>query len=121
MTATGLSLFADFGVTALAGPASVIEAISGDEQTGLPGATLAPFTVTVTDDFGNPLPGVTVRWTVLDGGGAVGNATTTTDISGRASVTYQLSNLPGTAHIRAEVVSNGLGTTFTATAAVPPK
>jgi hypothetical protein len=62
-----------------------------------------------------------VRWRVLDGGGQVGNETTTTDVSGHASVTYQLSNLPGTAHIRAEVASNGIGTTFTATAAEPPK
>jgi hypothetical protein len=120
VTATGFPASVDFRARALAGPASIIEPISGNGQTGLPGGTLAPFTVLVTDEFRNPLRGVTVRWRVLDGGGELGNETTTTDISGRASVTYQLSNLPGTAHIRAEVVSNGLGTTFTATAAEPP-
>ena len=120
VTASGLSVPADFGAIAIAGPPSVVETISGDEQTGLPGAVLAPFTVIVTDEFGNHLPGVTVRWTVLDGGGAVGNETTTTDIGGRASVTYQLPDQPGSAHIRAEVGSSGIGTTFTATAAEPP-
>ena len=120
VTATGFPVFVDFRARALAGPASIIESISGNEQTGLPGGTLAPFTVLVTDEFRNPLLGVKVRWRVLDGGGEVGNDTTTTDMSGHASVTYQLSNLPGTAHIRAEVASSGIGTTFTATAAEPP-
>ena len=91
------------------GPASVVEVVSGDEQTGLPGATLTPFTVQVTDEFGNPLPGVTVRWTVLDGGGTLGARNDTTDIAGRTSVTYQLPSLPGAAHIRAQVASNGVG------------
>jgi adhesin/invasin len=120
VTANGLLLSADFGATAIAGPPASLEPVAGDGQTGLPGASLAPFTVQVTDEFGNVLPGVTVRWTVLDGGGALSSETSATDITGRASVSYQLSQVPGTAHVRAEAGSPPVSTVFTATAAEPP-
>jgi hypothetical protein len=120
VTMTGSTLFADFSATALAGPPAVVEAVAGDQQTGLPGDAIAPFVVSVTDQLGNALPGVMVRWSILDGGGTLGQESTTTDINGRSSVGYTLPLLPGVAHVRAEVNGSAVGTTFTATAAEPP-
>lgn len=117
---TGSTLFADFSATAIVGPPAVVEAVAGDQQTGLPGAEIAPFVVSVTDEFGNALPGVTVRWSILDGGGTLGQESTTTDINGHSSVTYRLPVFPGTAHVRAAANGSGVGTTFSATAAEPP-
>jgi adhesin/invasin len=118
VSASGGILFADFGATAVAGPPANIEAVAGDGQTGLPGASLAPFTVLVTDEFGNALPGIAVQWTVEDGGGTLSTATTSTDINGRASVSYQLPVQPGIARVRA--AAGPVSTVFTATAAEPP-
>lgn len=119
VTMTGTSLFTNFTATAAAGPPALMDIVSGDGQSGLAGATLAPFTVRVTDEFGNALPGVTVRWTDWAAGGALSNSETPTDINGRASVTYQLPPQPGAVQIRADVPGTSVGTTFTATAAEP--
>ena len=72
------------------------------------------------DEFGNPLPGVTVRWTILSGGGELSHATSATDNTGRATVTYRLPALPGTARIRADIAGTTVRTTFTAIAEEPP-
>jgi hypothetical protein len=82
--------------TALPDNAAGIAALSGDEQSGQVGATLAaPLVVVVTDALGNPIPGFTVDWTVT-GGGSVSLASTTTDANGQASVTRTLGNAAGT-------------------------
>lgn len=120
VTVTGTSLFANFTATANAGQPALMAVVSGDGQSGLPGATLAPFTVRVTDEIGNPLPGVTVLWTDSNAGGTFGNAETTTDINGRATAAYRLPSLPGPVPIRADVPGTSVSTTFTATAAEPP-
>ena len=120
VTASGLVLFADFGATAVVGSPAFLDKVAGDGQTGLPGASLAPFTVLVTDEFGNVLPGVAVHWTVLDGAGTLSAATTSTNINGRASVSYQLPLLPGTVHIQAQAGTTAVTTVFTATVAEPP-
>jgi hypothetical protein len=120
VTMGGGVFFADFVATALAGSPALMDAVEGDGQTGLPGAALAPFTVLVTDEFGNVLPGVAVHWTVLDGAGTLSAATTSTNINGRASVSYQLPLLPGTVHIQAQAGTTPVTTVFTATVAEPP-
>jgi len=114
------ALFVDFKSTASAGPPADMDAVSGDHQTAAPGTVLAPFTVRVTDEFGNTLPGVTVHWSIQQGGGTLSQATATTDNSGRASVTYQLPNLPATAKIRATLQGTSINTIFTAISAAPP-
>src|SRR5213076_1162105 len=54
-------------------------------------ATLpVPLSVKVTDDFNNPVPNVTISWTVIDGGGRVTPATSSTDASGIASTRWTL-------------------------------
>jgi hypothetical protein len=79
-----------FSLNALPENASGITAVSGLDQSGQVGTTLAnPLVVQVADAFGNPIAGVDVVWTA-DGGGSVSSATTTTGADGQTSVTRTL-------------------------------
>ena len=74
--------------------------VSGDNQRAAPGAVLAePLVVEVRDQFGNPLPGASVTFTVTAGGGKLsGRFTieeTTTGADGRAERTLTLGPEPG--------------------------
>ena len=74
--------------------------ISGDGQQGQPGAALTqPLVVEVQDQYGDPLPGATVTFTVTTGEGQLSGRFTveraTTDASGRAELTLTLGPLPG--------------------------
>ena len=80
---------------------SEVVIISGDNQQGAPGATLAhPLVVEVRDQFGNPLPGAAVTFTVIAGDGKLSERfaieEATTDASGRAERTLALGPDPGT-------------------------
>jgi hypothetical protein len=111
-------LFTDFGATATVGPAANVAPASGDAQSDSVRAFLTPFTVLVTDEFGNAVSGVQVRWTEVEGGGTLDPAVSPSDVTGRARSTYRLPAAPGVFHVLATV--NGLPdtVTFTATAAV---
>ena len=79
-----------FSLNALPENANGITAVSGLDQSGQVGTTLAnPLVVQVADAFGNPIAGVDVVWTA-DGGGSVSSATTTTGADGQTSVTRTL-------------------------------
>jgi len=107
----------NFTLNAVAENANGIAAVSGQDQTGPVGSTLAaPLVVQVTDPFGNPIGDVTVTWTV-DGGGAVSAATTTTGSDGTTSVQRTLGGTAGAQHTFATVDGlAGSPVTFTATA-----
>jgi hypothetical protein len=67
--------------------AATIQAVAGDGQTAPEGtAVTTPPSVRVVDAFANPVPGVTVTFTVQNGGGTITGATATTDASGVARV-----------------------------------
>jgi hypothetical protein len=106
-----------FTLQALPENANGIIAVSGQDQTGPVGSTLAaPLVVQVTDPFGNPIPDVTVSWSV-DGGGAVSAATTTTGPDGTTSVQRTLGGTAGAQHTFATVEGlAGSPVTFTSTA-----
>ena len=75
--------------------------ISGGYQRGTPGATLPnPLIVEVRDQYGNPLPGAQVTFTVTSGEGKLSGQFTveqaTTDANGHAQRTLTLSPGPGT-------------------------
>jgi hypothetical protein len=75
--------------------AEAMVAAAGDEQSGTVGSTLpVDLMVVVTDSYGNPVPGVSVTWSVVSGGGAVG-VPVTTDALGRASTTWTLGGIAG--------------------------
>ena len=79
---------------------SSLAIISGDGQQGQPGAAVTqPLVVEVRDQYGDPLPGASVTFTVTTGEGKLSGRFTveraTTDASGRAELTLTLGPLPG--------------------------
>lgn len=84
-----------------------LELLDGNGQSGIPGAQLAkPLTVRVTDEDGEPVPGISVNWAVISGNGAVTPSTSSSDITGTASAQFTLGSEPGEQQAGAEV--NGL-------------
>jgi hypothetical protein len=72
-----------------------IRIISGDGQNGRIGQPLSqPLVVEVTDESGDPVPGVEVRW-AAQGGGSVSDETGQTGSDGRSSVQRILGPEPG--------------------------
>jgi hypothetical protein len=67
--------------------ARVITIAGGNNQTAAAGsAVVIPPAVQVADTFGNPVPGLTVTFSVLSGGGSVTGGSVQTDASGNATV-----------------------------------
>jgi hypothetical protein len=94
---------APFSLNALPENANGITAVSGLDQSGQVGTTLAnPLVVQIADAFGNPIAGIDVAWTA-DGGGSVSSATTTTGADGQTSVTRTLGTTAGTQRTLASV------------------
>lgn len=94
---------APFTLNAVSESANGITAVSGDNQSGPVGSTLAaPLVVQVADAFGNPIQGVQVTWTAV-GGGTVSSSTTPTDASGLTSVTRTLGPAAGAQSTQASV------------------
>ena len=78
-----------------------LDIISGDDQQGATGSALAtPIVVEVRDQYGNPLPGAQVTFTVTAGDGRLSGRfkleNVTTDASGRAERILTLGPNPGT-------------------------
>ncbi len=100
-----------------AGPPVSLAKQSGDNQTGMPGQVLAPYTVLVTDANGNGVAGVSVGWVVEMGGGTLSAALSVSNGNGGASVTHTLGPSNGPNSVSASVPGlAGSPVTFTATA-----
>lgn len=96
-----------FSATAQAGPAAALTKTSGDAQTGTVSQPLAdPLVVTVTDQFGNPVGGTAVQWSVTGGGGTVNPATSTSNAQGQASTGWTMGATVGPN--AAQAVATGL-------------
>jgi len=95
--------------------ATRIAASGGTGQTASIGSVLpAPLSVLATDEADNPVPDVSVSWSVLDGGGTI-IPTSATNSSGTASATFTLGTTLGQQRAQAEAA--GLSpVVFTATA-----
>ena len=107
---------AGFVASGLSGAAQNLVYVSGTGQTDTIGATLAPYTVRVTDVNGNGVQGVTVSWVVTAGGGSI-TASSVTDVNGFASATRVLGTTAGVDSARASVgVPNGSPQRFGAVA-----
>ncbi len=100
---------------------STINKISGDNQSGTVGTVLSnPLVVQVEDGNNNPQSGVTVTFTVTQGGGTVSNASVVTGSNGQASTTLTLGNIPSGPNSAVIVTATAAGigsTTFSAKAA----
>ena len=107
-----------FSATAQAVPTSLTK-VSGDEQEGSAGASLAdPFVISVVDQAGAAFSGANVTFAVTAGDGTLSATSATTDENGRAAATLTL-GLPGANTVTASVA--GLDpVTFTATAEATP-
>lgn len=76
--------------------AEAMNALSGDQQSGIAGTALDDsLVVAVSDNFGNPVSGVTINWTVASGSGSLSAVSSLTDAAGRAAVRWTLGNEVG--------------------------
>jgi adhesin/invasin len=112
---------ATFTATASPGTATSIAMSSGDNQTAPAGTTLpAPLVVMVTDQFGNPVPGIDVTWDPQMSG-SVDPTTSTTGTDGLASTQRTLGSGAGTQIVTASAAGlNGSPVTFTQTSTSGP-
>ncbi|MEP7325463.1 MAG: Ig-like domain repeat protein [Gemmatimonadota bacterium] len=103
--------------TALADVADTVFAKSGDGQTGTVGQALTDsLVVQVNDQFGNPVSGVVVGWSV-SGGGTVSAPSVATGVNGQAAVQRVLGPTAGPQSAAATVPGvNGSPVVFSITA-----
>ena len=87
---------------ALAGPPSRLNIVQGNNQTAHVHNKLPKnLIVSVTDQYGNGLAGLTVTFTDNGAGGTFSNPMPITGSTGQVSVTYTTPNVPGTVTINA--------------------
>ncbi len=118
-TATGLvGSPVTFTAEGTVGPAAQIAADSATDQSGTAGLPVGvPPSVVVEDANGNPVPGVSVTFTVTSGGGSVGGTPVPTSSSGVATVgTWTLGPAAGSNTLEAVADGVSASVTFTATA-----
>lgn len=99
-----------------AGPLPVVDRIevtAGANQTTAQNSTLPErIVVRVMKDNGDPLAGVRIDWRVLEGGGSIVSADTTTDADGRATAQWAVGS--GTGQNLLAVLARGASTTVRA-------
>ncbi|HEY0930478.1 MAG TPA: hypothetical protein VGE27_11215 [Gemmatimonas sp.] len=120
-TAQGVTGNVNFTATASAGAPATIAVQAGDNQTAVAGAAVATApSVVLRDRFNNPVPGVSVFFTVSAGGGSITGSGATTNANGVAAVTeWRLGPSVGANRLSALAVYNGVTgnpITFNATA-----
>ncbi len=104
--------------------ASRLRVVSGNQQTGAPGAVLNPFVVQLLDTDGDGIDLVEIDFEVVSGSGTLSDSMDQTDESGNARSTLTLGSSAGTVTVRVSVDSDEIGgrsispVTFTATAEV---
>jgi len=111
----------DFVVTGLAGPPASLLTVAGDRQVANAATPVdtAP-AVRVRDSHGNGVSGITVTFSVLNGGGEVAGGTQTTDSNGTARVTsWKMGRAAGSNALVAAVPGTGLSDTLTALSLLP--
>ena len=96
------------------GPPTQVMADSGNQQSATAGTALPDSLIAlVTDQYGNPLPNVTVTWSTTSSG-ALGAATTQTNAAGLTANTYTLAPSAGAQSVVAQISTSVLAT-FTET------
>jgi hypothetical protein len=106
-----------FTVEGVAGPAARLERLAGDRQQAERGTTLPESIVlSVTDQFGNRVPGKVVTFESAPGHGSASPGEVTTGEDGFATTTWTLGTVDGTQRLRA-IAPTGASSTFTANSA----
>jgi hypothetical protein len=109
-TATGLDGGVSVNITekTVAGPPTSLTIVSGNKQSANPNTPLSkPLVVSVKDEYGNPISGVTVTFTDNGAGGTFSTTTPVTGPTGQASVTYTTGSKAGTVTISASTSTLG--------------
>lgn len=108
-----------FRASVTPGPVAVFEVASGSGQEGTAGFVVREqLSVRAADEFGNPVTGAAVTWTVRSGGGDV-TPTSTTDTAGIARAGWRLGSVVD-APQTASATLQGRTAEFTAFAGVTP-
>ena len=98
---------------------TTLEGISGDNQSGLTGETLAnPFVVEVRDQNGDSMAGITVTFAATSGGGALSATTAMTDANGQAASTLTLGSYSRTNMVEVSIEGVAETLTFSASAEI---
>jgi hypothetical protein len=109
-----------FAETVTAGPVSSIALSAGNNQASQAGTQFAqPLVVTLTDQYSNPVPGVSVTFSDNGGGGSFSANPVSSHRNGQATVNYTGSTNAGKVNISASaagVTSPSFAETVTATA-----
>ncbi len=104
-------------VSFIAGPASQIAVSSGNNQSGTRGAILGTaLAVLVKDANNNVVNNATINWAVVTGAGTLTSATSNTNASGIATITYTMGTALLTQTVSATIPGTSTAVTFTATA-----
>jgi hypothetical protein len=115
VTATNGSVTTTVGEQSVAGAPTALNIVSGNNQSGNPNTLLpSKLIVSVTDQFGNGVSGVTVTYNDNGAGGKFSSTTNVTVASGQTSATYTTGSKAGTVTI--STTTSTLGpTNFTET------
>jgi 5-hydroxyisourate hydrolase-like protein (transthyretin family) len=92
-----------------------LRAVSGNAQVAKVNSRLPASVVQVNDQYGDPMPGVSVTFSA-SGDGSLSATSATTDANGQASTTLRLGSTPGTYTVTAKATDTTLSQTFTAEA-----
>jgi hypothetical protein len=109
-TVTGSDGSVSVGITekTVAGPPTNFAIVSGNKQSANPDTALPkPLVVSVKDEYGNPISGLTVTFTDNGAGGTFSTTTPVTTATGQASVTYTTGSNAGTVTISASTSTLG--------------
>ena len=114
-----LTLACDSDSTEPPGPPAEVVKSGGDGQTGYFNNPLpVPYSVTVRDANGRAVPGVSVDWTFVTGGGSLSPDPSTTNANGVASTIHTLGT--ATTYVVNATVTGLPPVTFSTTASAPP-
>jgi hypothetical protein len=98
------------------GPATLLTIVSGNSQKAAASTTLpVKLAAKIVDQYGNGIPGLSVRFSDTGAGGGFATSPTITDAQGRAMVSYTLPPTPQVVHVTASLVGVS-PVTFTETA-----
>ena len=108
VTASSGSASVNLTEKATVGPAANLNIVSGNNQTGTHGTRLQKnLVMSVTDQFNNPIQGVTVSFVDNGAGGTFSNPNPVTTATGQVSIAYTAGPSPGTVTISATTATLG--------------
>ena len=120
-TLSGGATTVTFTVNGTVGGATQMTIEAGNNQVDTVGRTLpVPLSVRVADQFNNPVAGVSIGWTVLDGGGSVSPGSSTTNASGIATASWTLGTVMTPTDSIQLVQATGVASPLTFTAITVP-